>query len=468
MKSVFGFTLLAFFAVGCFRVGPEYRIPETAMPDSWTLASDTDFDENSPVLEEWWQVFGDPFLTDLMKRADFNNIPLKQALARIEEARAIIQVAIAGYFPTINSLGSADKIHASSGFPVPTLSGKNLYNRLSVSIVDASWELDFWGKVTSEVESATANWQATIDDYHDALVSLYAEVAFTYYNIRTFQQQISNARLNVENQKQSSFLAQKKYEAELTSELDVAQAQLSLSTTESAVPKYEALLTASVNSLSVLIGEFPGPLQQEFAVTQNLPEGRPLIPVCIPANLLRQRPDIRAAERAYAAEFSLIGAVMADLYPQFNLTGMLGYLGEVDIFEISKSMWAYGIGYVWTLFDAGRIAGNIDAQIARAWQAKYVYEQTVLQAVEEVETAMTAYVKEMERMEKLRESVVSAQKSVDLVNYQYRVGLTGFFVVLVMQSSLFDQQELLIESEGLVVQHLIRIYKALGGGWNIQ
>jgi NodT family efflux transporter outer membrane factor (OMF) lipoprotein len=468
MKTVFGFTILALFAVGCFRVGPEYRMPETGMPDSWTLASDATFDETSPVLEEWWQVFDDEFLTELMKRADFNNIPLKQALARIEEARAIIQVANAGYFLKVNSLGTAEKIRASGGFPIPTLSGKNIYHRLSLSILDASWELDFWGKVTSEVESATAHWQATIDDYHDALVTLYAEVAFTYYNIRTFQQLITNAKLNVDNQKQSLFLAQKKYEAELTSELDVAQAQLNLSTTESAVPKNEALLAASINSLSVLIGEFPGPLQEEFARIQSLPEARPLIPVSIPANLLRQRPDIRAAEREYAAEFSFIGAVMADLYPQFNLTGMLGYLGEVDIFEISKNMWEYGIGYVWNLFDAGRIAGNIEAQIARAWQAKYVYEQTVLQAVEEVETAMTAYVKELERMEKLRESVVAAQKSVDLVNYQYRVGLTGFFVVLVMQQSLFDQQELLIESEGLVVQHLIEIYKSLGGGWKIE
>jgi outer membrane protein TolC len=264
------------------------------------------------------------------------------------------------------------------------------------------------------------------------------------------------------------FLAQKKYEAELTSELDVSHAQLNLSTTESTVPKNESLLTASINSLSVLIGEFPGPLKEEFRLTQKLSEGRPMIPVCIPANLLRQRPDIRAAERRYAAEFSFIGAAMADLYPQFNLTGMLGYLGEVDIFEISKNMWEYGIGYVWNLFDAGRNAGNIEAQIARAWQAKYVYEQTVLEAVEEVETAMTAYVKELERMEKLRESVVAAQKSVDLVNYQYRVGLTGFFVVLVMQQSLFDQQELLIESEGLVIQNLIRIYKSLGGGWKIE
>lgn len=468
MKTICSITLLAFFAISCFRVGPQYHIPETCMPETWGASECLGFDETSPPLEAWWEVFDDEMLDDLMVRADFNNIPLKQALARIEEARAIIQVVNAGFYPIANNLGSADHIRASKGFGIPTLSGKNLYHRLSFSIVDATWELDFWGKVASEKDSAVANWQATIEDYRDSLVTLYAEVASTYYNIRTLQQQIINANLNVENQSNALFIAQKKYAAELTSELDVVQAKLNLSITESTIPNYESLLNATLNSLSVLIGEFPGPLQEEFIMVRELPEDPLSIPVSIPANLLRQRPDIRAAERNYAAQFYLIGSAMADLYPQFTLSGSLGYLGEVDIFESSKKMWTEGISYIWNLFDAGKIMGEIEAQIASAWQAKYVYEQTVLQAVEEVETAMLSYVKEIERREKLRESVEAAQKSVDLVNYQYRVGLTNFFVVLVMQGSLFDQQELLIDSEGLVVQDLIAIYKALGGGWKIQ
>jgi NodT family efflux transporter outer membrane factor (OMF) lipoprotein len=296
------------------------------------------------------------------------------------------------------------------------------------------------------------------------MVALFAEVAASYVDVRAFQLRIAFAQDNVESQRESLQLTRDRFNAGLTSALDVAQAESNLGETEATIPNLEAALEIALNRLAILLAVPPGTLHEELGEESDVPVPPDTIAVGLPAELLRQRPDIRSAERALAAQTAQIGVATADLYPRFSLAGLLTFdvAGPGDGSGVS---WSIVPGMRWNIFNAGRVRSQIQVEEARTEQLFLAYEQTVLLALEEVENSLVSYAKEQARQQKLTEAVDASQRAVDLVRTQYLAGLTNFQNVLDSQRTLFRLQDALAESEGLLSQDLVFVYQALGGGW---
>ncbi len=448
-------------------VGPDYTPPETEVPDAWHQAATEGLAEGEANLQTWWGTLNDPVLIGLIERAGQGNLDLKEAVARIREARARLGIASGEQFPDIDGQGLFERSRVSKGVadavPPPQDRTDNFY---SIGL-DSSWEIDFWGRIKRAVESADASLKASIEDYRDVVVVLLADVASNYVEVRALQARIRTARGNVEIQRRTLQLTKDRLEAGIAPELDVRQAELNLATTESVIPTLQILLVQAINRLGVLLGEPPSTLHAELAQPAPIPKPREEVTVGLPADLLRQRPDIRRAERALAAQTAQIGVATADLYPRFSLLGTfaLEAVDGVKFFDRGNQAYGFGPAFRWNIFDGGRIHNNIKAQDALTEQALVRYENTVLRALEDVENSMVAYVQERDRREALARSVAAAERSVEIVEQAYIIGLTDFQNVLDTQRSLFEQQDALAESEGDVTQNLIRIYKALGGGW---
>jgi len=451
---------------GC-AVGPNYVKPEPSTPDVWHEVLSRGLATGDADLQTWWTSLDDPMLTSLIRRARDGNLNLRETLARVEEARARRGIAVGAWFPDIGGDGSFQRARSSEDITRTVPSGQDRNQNFFSTGFDSSWEIDFFGRVRRSVESADANLQASVEDYRDALVVLFADVALTYVDVRTFQERLRYAVGNVGTQTQTLKLTQDRNRAGIVGDLDVRQAQLNLATTESFVPQLRQRLAESINRLGVLLGEAPSALYPELADPAPIPAPPKEVLVELPAELLRQRPDVRAAERRLAAETADIGVATADLYPRFSLLGTFAF-DALSVSEwIKGSSVSYGVGpsFRWSLFDGGRIRSNIEAEDAQAEQAKASYEQTVLDALEEVESSIVAYVEERERRDKLKRAATAAEEATDLVNTLYRTGLTDFQNVQDTERQLFIQQDSLAQSEGLVTQNLIRLYKALGGGW---
>jgi multidrug efflux system outer membrane protein len=447
-------------------VGPNYAPPEPEMPDRWHEELTRGLGEGEAALQTWWKTLEDPLLDSLIERAVAGNLDLRNAVARIDEARARRGIARGQWFPSLDTLGfySRERI-SEEALPLPGAGeGRNFY---SVGL-DASWEIDVFGRIRRSTEAADASLQATVEDYRDTLVALLAEVGLAYLDVRTFQQRIEYAENNVRTQQGSLRLTRDRNRAGLASDLDVRQAELNLASTESFIPTLRIGLTLAINRLGVLVGQHPTALRAELATPAPIPGPPAETLVGQPAELLRQRPDVRGAERRLAAQTARIGVAQADLYPRFALLGTFAFdaLDAARLFTGDASAFAFGPAVRWNLFDGGRIRANVQVQEALTDQALLEYEQTVLLALEEVEDAFVAYVQEKERRDSLERSVTAASAAVDLVTTLYRTGLTDFQNVLDTERSLFLQEDDFATSEGRVTQNLIRIYRALGGGWS--
>ena len=471
MKTLEVFFVAVVFASAC-KVGPDYEQPtplphEQPLPDRWHTAAMVGLDAGESDLQTWWTVFNDRKLEELLQRAQLENLNLQQAVARISEARAFVGVARGERMPVVDAVGDVNVGQQSQARLPIELPGATDTNTLLSIGVDAAWEMDIFGKFARNIESAEAGYDATIEDYRDVLVSLLAEVALSYVDVRAFQERIEFARDNVESQRDSLQLTRDRFDAGLTSALDVAQAESNLGDTESTIPRLEQNLNFALNRLAVLLAVSPGALHSELSRERDVPTPPPSLAVGIPANVMRQRPDIRAAERSLASQTALIGVATADLYPSFSLRGFFtfnwGNIGD----ESTGTAWSIIPGFNWNLFDRGRIQSRVRVEEARTQQAFLAYEQTVLIALEDVENSMIAYFKEQERRDRLSEAADAAQRAVELVRTQYLAGLTNFQNVLDSQRSLFRFQDQLAESEGLTVQNLIVLYRSLGGGWDV-
>ena len=332
----------------------------------------------------------------------------------------------------------------------------------------ASWELDVFGRIRRQVEAADAATQATVEAYRDVLVSLYAEAALAYLNVRTAQERLRISHANVEGQEETLQLTKDRFDAGLVSALDVSQAESNLANTYSLIPVIERDLNEGLNRLAVLLGENPGALHAELDHEVEIPHEPEAVAIGLPTELLRQRPDVRRAERLLASQTAQIGVATADLYPTFSLAGFLGLeaLGLGDLASSDSVTWDIGLPIRWNIFSGGRIRSQIRAEEARSNQLLASYEQTVLNALEESENAMVAYAKEVQRREHLALAVDATQRSLDLVLTQYTAGLTDFQNVLDTQRTLLVREDELAVAEGLVVGNLVRLYRALGGGWD--
>ncbi len=455
-------TCLLILMCGC-AVGPDYHKPEVDMPDAW----DNAVMQGQMDLRHWWTTLDDPVLDSLVERAVQSNLNLQIAVSRIQETRASLGVASGQYWPTVDAQGYYSRARSSENGTYRALGIGGTYSDLYNAGLDASWEIDVFGRIKRTVESALASYEGSLEDHHDVQVSICAEVARQYVLIRTLQQRLAYAQSNLELQQQTLQLTKDRRAAEISPELDVAQAELNLANTESTLPTLQIQLTQALNRLAVLLGEHPGSLQEELNEFQAIPTGPDQLLADLPINLLRQRPDIRRAERQVAAQNAQIGVSTAALYPSFSLSGTFAFesTSSGDLMDWGSRTLSLLPAVRWNLFDGNRIRSNIQVQEARTQQAILSYEQTVLSALEETEAAMVSYLQEQERAQALERSVTASRKSVELVNSLYRNGLVDFQNVLDMQRSLAQQEDSLAASQGSVIQNLVLVYKALGGGW---
>ena len=459
--------LLVLNLAGCAPVGPNYVPPESNVPPAWHtelgqgLAAGT---MDPQELAAWWTTLKDPVLADLIAQAVNNNLDLQQAIAKVRETRARRGIVQAEMFPALDARASASRSKGSEN------SGSGAARSFYSAGFDAGWEVDIFGGVRRQVEAADADLAASQENLHDVLVTLTAEVALNYLDVRTIQQRLVVAEKNLALQQESFDFIRWRLLAGLSNELELQQARYNLENTRAQIPVLRSSLEEAKNRLAVLVGSVPGGVHDLLAEPKPIPEIPPTVAVGVPAETMRQRPDIRRAERNLAAQTARIGVATADLYPNFHLIGTIGLesLTGSDLFKSGSQTWSFGPGISWNVFDAGAIRQNIEVQSAIQEQALFVYEAAILGALEEVENALAAYGEEQLRQERLLGAVDAARQAESLASQEYLAGLVDFTTVLDAQRSLLSLEEQLAISEGTVTADLVRLYKALGGGWNSQ
>jgi NodT family efflux transporter outer membrane factor (OMF) lipoprotein len=450
---------------GCVMVGPDYTEKNPEAQAAWhtELQGGLVAGQVDPAsMAGWWKTLNDPELESLEERAVKGNLNLQAAGARVREARAQRGISEAGFFPSLKGTGSVLNSRTSLNN-----NGTGVENTTYAVGFDAGWELDLFGGVRRSVEAADANLDATREDLHDVLVSLMAEVAINYMDIRTYQARLTAAEINLAAQQESYDLNLSSYHAGLINQLAAEQAGYNLERTRALVPSLQTGLEAAKNRMAVLLGVRPGAVHQELAEKKDIPVIPVTMTVGIPTETLRLRPDIRKAERNLAAQTARIGVATADLYPKFRLSGTVGLqsIASADLFQSDSRAWSAGPGVSWNLFDGGAVRRNIEVQTARQEQAMVAYESVVLKAREEVENALTAYAKEQLRLDSLTRAAAAAGRAYDLAKDQYKAGLVDFNTVLDAQRSLQSLADELAVSRGAVTSNMVRLYKALGGGW---
>ncbi len=459
-----GIILGALLASGCVTVGPDYTAPELKQPPQWLSGRGEGLESgqaDSKILSRWWSTLEDPVLSELIQRSVKGNLDLRQAASRIREARARRGIAKADRFPTLDATGTATLSQSSEDVGT----GKEVdFYALGF---DAAWELDFFGGIRRLVEAADADLDASVEDWLDVLVSLTAEVALNYVEVRLFQTRLSIAETNREAQTETYELALTRFDAGLTNRLDVEQADFNLQETQSQIPTLRSGLEQAKNRLALLLGEAPGSLSEILSTRKAIPVSSIQVAVGIPAETLRRRPDVRRAERALAAQTARVGVATADLYPRFLLLGSIGLeaFSTGSLFLSGNRAFDIGGGLLWPVFNAGAIRRNIEVQNALQEQAMIAYEASVLSALQEVENVLIAYGEEQMRREALVKAADAAGRAVELAKDQYQSGLVAFQAVLDSQRAQLSLQDQLAQSEGEVSSNLIRLYKTLGGGW---
>jgi NodT family efflux transporter outer membrane factor (OMF) lipoprotein len=458
--------LAAFMAVeaGCAAVGPDYSKPVARLPGRWNteLANGLGAKPVDPSeLESWWRGLGDPILSDLVERAVRTNPDLKKAKSRVIEACARRDISRADLFSSVDAVGSYQKSHRSKD------AGAETEEDLQAVGLDAVWELDIFGGVRRSVEAARGELRAGWEDLRDVLVSLVAEVGLSYVDTRTYQMRLGLAEKNLATQQETLRLTQFRCQAGLTTELAVQQARYDLENTRSQIPSLRAGLEESKNRIAVLLGEPPGAVHALMDEPTPIPVAPPEVAVGVPADILRQRPDVRRAERELAAQTARVGAAVAELYPKLTLNGSIGLdaLSLAGLFTASNRSFNFGPSISFPLFRGGAIRGNIKVQSALQEQALIAYESSILNGVEEVENALVAYAREQERRRSLAEASDAAREAAALAENQFQAGQIDFSSVLDAQRSLLSFEDQLAQSSGKVTSNLIRLYKALGGGW---
>lgn len=460
---------LAMLLAGC-TVGPNYKTPQVSMPAAYDETIATATNRPPEDLAHWWRLFRDPQLDALINQAAAANHDVRLAEARVREARAQAGVARSALFPTLEATGDYSRQRVSKNTPSGLLAhaaGQSLEQNLYDSGFDMSWELDIFGGNRRALEAARADLGATVESSHDVLITVLADVGLNYLDLRGSQKQLAVARDNLRVQEQTLALTRDQFQAGLASELDTARAEAQAAETRSQVPLLEQDIQRSIHRLGILIGKAPEELESQLIDAAPIPPATPVIPIGLPSDLLRRRPDIRQAERETAAATARIGVATADLFPKFSLTGAAGLqsVDTGDFFTAGSRFWSVGPNMRWPIFTAGRIRQNIKVQNARQEQSLVRYEQVVLNSLEEVENALVACGKEQEHHGALAQSETANRRAVDLADQRYRSGLVDFLNVLETQRTLLVVQDELARSERTMDQNLVRLYKALGGGW---
>jgi NodT family efflux transporter outer membrane factor (OMF) lipoprotein len=456
---IFGGLLLAACAVG-----PDYRAPAPVMPESWQQPSSAAGE--SAELARWWTTLGDPILDRLVEQAIAGSPTVRQASARVLEARARRGIAAAGLAPSVDASAGANVVDAERG--ATSTPGNDETDESWSAGLDASWEIDLFGGQRRSVESADAQLGAAEADLRDVLITLLGDVALSYVDVRTAQARLTYAERNLEAQRELTDITRWQSEAGLATSLEVEQANSSYEQTRAAIPSLESALAQAMNRLAVLTGRPPGELNELLAERRPIPVAPLDVAAGVPADVLRRRPDIRAAERRLAAQTAQVGVATAALYPSLSLAGAisLNSTSAGDLFDGLRSDRA-GLSLSLPIFNAGALRQNVRAQNALVDQAAATYESTVLAAYEEVDNALTAWSNEHRRNSSLIAAAASARVASELALMQYNSGLVDFQTVLTADRQLISTEDALAVSNGELTAGLVRLYKALGGGWSV-
>ncbi|WP_324862812.1 TolC family protein [Dyella sp.] len=456
---------------GCATVGPDFHPQHEEGSDHWSSAAieQATTQHAQPDLGQWWQVFDDRNLERLIAEADAGNPDLKLAGLRVLEARAQLGIALAGRYPQVQQIG-ADALYSKTrthGGSTPSVPGAWQYG----ASFNIGWELDFWGRFQRAIESADAAYFASQANRDDALVLLHAQVADTYFTLRTAEARLRIARENSELQKRSFEITERLFRSGESDELDWQQAKTQYLSTLSSIPDFENQILLARHALSILLGRAPGPLPE----LDEQPDKVAVIPLVdravlqdVPANLLLRRPDVRAAEQQMASQSALIGVAKADLYPSVTLLGTLAWSASSLAGASSALALAVGPSVTWNVFDHGRITNNVRVQDARLQQLVVTYQGTVREAAREADDAASSLISSLQRDRILHDAEVAARRSLTLANTIYREGYSDFQRVLDAQRALSAEQDAYVVNRSNAVGSLIALYKAMGGGWHTE
>lgn len=457
-------------AGGCV-VGPDYHPSPAHAPDAWVSPLADGLSDQAAPASSWWASFNDVELDSLIQRASQSNLDLLVAQARLRQARAIRGGSAADFWPALSADASAARARQSQNqpflgaLPLPA----NFPFEYSVYQVgfDASWEIDLFGGKRRALEASTADWQGAIEARNDALLSLLAEVARNYIELRGAQQRLDIARRDVELEQEALALAQARYQGGVATELDVTRSAALVANMQAAVAPLETAARSSMYEIAVLLGQQPGELVAELSPSRALPSLPPAVPIGLPSDLLRRRPDVRQAERQLAAQSARIGVAKAEWFPKISLTGDAGAesvrLG--NWFEPGSRFWSIGPSVQWNALDFGRVRAQVQAQTAVQEAALASYQKAVLVSLRDAENALVTYAQEQNRHAALADAVAENQRSLDLADGLYQNGRVNYLDVLDARRSLYQSNDQMALSDQSLSLDLIALYKALGGGW---
>ena len=459
-----------------YKVGPDYKTPITQVSSEWLETGNVRLNKTE-IFREWWSIFKDPALNELIRMAYTQNLSLRAAGVRILNARAEVGIAIGDLYP--QQQGAEGE---ASGLSNPFLKklGNGVGNSLIYSRIGlmANWEIDFWGKYRRAIEAADAQLMGSVAEYDNLLVSLLSDVANEYIQLRTIEKRLQIAKENVKLQLESKRIADAKFTGGISTQRDVEQATTILKSTQASIPSLERQLRQIKNALSLLMGMPPDRFVNKFFTTDKvgiIPAPPVQVAVGIPTDLLRRRPDIRKAEMDALAQSARIGVVVANLYPAFSLTGSFGFVSSNasgsslgDMFNWGNQFYRFGPSVQWNIFNYGQITNQVRAQDAAFEVNTLNYQNQVLKAQKEVEDALIGFLMSQNSAEYLAESTDSAQRALDLAILQYNEGITDFTTVLTAEQELLRQQDEFAQTLGSISINLVGIYRALGGGWEIR
>jgi len=448
---------------GC-AVGPDYVRPEPSAPDGWSEAQGGRVSTESAELAAWWTAFGDPVLESLIERAAASNLDCKVAAARVREARAQAGRTRSELGPEVEAGAGITRQRSSENGAVAVEDPESDFYSAGF---DSVWEIDLFGRTRRAVEASEAEVEATVEERRAVLVSLAAEVATAYVELRGNRRLAEVARRNAAAARETLELTRSRAEGGLATELDVARAEVLLAGAEAPLPHFEARARVALHRLSVLLALSPDELSAELAQARPVPTPPERILVGLPSEALARRPDVRRAERALAAATARIGAARAERYPRFSLTSAFGLesVHAGDFADAASRAWSIGPALRWPLFSSGRILAEVEVQDARAEQALHAYRGTLLTALEEVENALVGYLREWDHQRSLVAATSAGRRSVALAEDLYRSALTSFLDVLDAERGLYESELELARSEVEITLRVVSLYKALGGGW---
>lgn len=456
---------------GC-AVGPNYQAPQPDLPNDFVAASDQ-HQAASPATEEtdWWRSFQDPELTSLVQRAIAANLDFKIAVARLQEARTQGAVVAGAALPEVGVSGAAGRGNGSDltrGRISPALASADNRNGAQITQAvgfDAEWEIDLFGKLRREIEAAGDDAQAAIEARNDALITLVADVARTYFDLRGLEMRRAALGRNIATAQRTVDFVTARFDRGLTNELDVTLAQRELAMLNAEATPMDAQITAARYTLAVLIGEYPESVDRELAKPGTIPALPASVATGLPIDLLRRRPDIREAERALAAATARIGVATADLFPHLDVTGALGWQALSASTGASPQIWALGPSASWSLLDFGTLDALVDIADLRSKEYLLAYKRTILEAVRQVDTEADDYAAEQNSLRNLDDAIAASRRSVRLASERYDRGLTDFLNVLDAERQEYVLEDQYAATQTAAAEALVGLYKGLGGGW---